>query len=823
MEKRKMLKNFKMANSIISCSLLVLSLSPSEVLAQFNKYKSKTDLSKKASTGSRPTSIKKPLLELEENSNPNDQFGRSQKMNKKIKVNDNYVTLNPETAFGPEIIEKFEFNDVSLQDLTKHMQKLTGINLIIDKELKGKITISASTAITVGDAWRAYLSALNTGGYSLIKKGAFYSVVQTRDIRYTTTKIYQGDFIPNTENYIMKIFPLENISVKELTRSFRPFMTRYGRIIDVPQTNTVIIQDTGTNVNRLASLIKFIDVPGHELSLEIIPVKNSSAQEIAKLLQQILKEKGKKGKAKSPDNEGDAISNIIAEPRTNSIIAMATASGAKQLKDLIAKLDIEGSSKASGQIHVYYLNYGDSETLSKTLNSLVSGNTSSKKGSRFTKNKTDDDQELFTSEVKITADKENNAIVVTASSSDWVTVKSVIEKLDIPRDQVYVEGMIMETQVNRGSGLGVSIVGAYGDGAAEKVGFTGGSGGQDLINLLTNNITSLGGLFIGGQAGSTVDLNVGGQTVSVGSVNALITAIANNSNTNVLATPQILALDNTEASFEVGESVPVTEQTIANNQTQVSVRQQKAGLTLKITPQINKVTRFVKLKIDQKIEEFQARANASAAGGLATTNRAAVTTVVVRDRDTIAMGGLMRDQAIESVSKVPLLGDIPIFGWLFKNTTKTMSKVNLLFFLTPQIMDDYQKDTANLVKEKLTKRAMHLNINNASDDPYAKNVKTLYEKAKKQEKGALYSNEAANRYKSEETIRRNNNSIEQDLNKNEEDKTQEEIENDFEESFDDDFSKNKSPKLKNQKANYNPPSYDKIIQKVKLKKSAQKK
>jgi general secretion pathway protein D len=283
-----------------------------------------------------------------------------------------------------------------------------------------------------------------------------------------------------------------------------------------------------------------------------------------------------------------------------------------------------------------------------------------------------------------------------------------------------------------------------------------------------------------------------------------------------LATPQILALDNTEASFEVGESVPVTEQTIANNQTQVSVRQQKAGLTLKITPQINKITRFVKLKIDQKIEEFQARANTSAAGGLATTNRAAITTVVVRDRDTIAMGGLMRDQTIESVSKVPLLGDIPIFGWLFKNTTKTMSKVNLLFFLTPQIMDDYQKDTAKLVKEKLERRASHLKINNASEDPYANNVKTIYEKAKKQEKGPLFSEEAANRYKSEETIQKKKI------------KEEEELEEEFEESFEQDID-GESAMKRSQKSGvkgqttFSAPTYRKILQKIKLKKSATKK
>ena len=192
-------KNNYLKKTLVTGSFFLLSLGPNKVLAQFNKYKTKTDYNTSSqNTLPKKESIKESLENLEKRSTGKapDQFGRSPEMNKKVKVNDQFVTLNPETAFGPEIIEKFEFNDVSLQDLTKHMQKLTGINLIIDKELKGKITISASTAITVGDAWRAYLSALNTGGYSLVKQGAFYSIVQTRDIRYTTTKIYQGDFLP---------------------------------------------------------------------------------------------------------------------------------------------------------------------------------------------------------------------------------------------------------------------------------------------------------------------------------------------------------------------------------------------------------------------------------------------------------------------------------------------------------------------------------------------------------------------------------------------------------------------------------------------------
>ena len=188
------------------------------------------------------------------------------------------MNLNPETAFGPEVVTSFDFPNTTLQELTQHMQKLTGINLILDKDLKGKISIMAPTAITVGDAWKRYLTALNLNGYTLVKTGAFYKIVQSRDIRYTPTKIYTGNYTPDTENYVMRIIPLKNIDSTEVTRSFRPFMSRYGRIIDIKQTNTIIVQDTGDNINRLVRLIKLIDVPGFEETLQIIPVKNSSAK-----------------------------------------------------------------------------------------------------------------------------------------------------------------------------------------------------------------------------------------------------------------------------------------------------------------------------------------------------------------------------------------------------------------------------------------------------------------------------------------------------------------------------------------------------------------
>ncbi len=735
-------------NSIRSLAPMVfilICLSPSSAFSQFKKYDSKTVFKNKKS---------KPIDSLlnKAKAEGNDVFGRKEGSNtiKSNRKNSKYVNLNPETAFGPEVVTSFEHHNTSLVDLTKFMQNLTGINLILDKDLKGKVSIMAPSPITVGDAWKAYLTALNINGYTLVKSGAFYKIVNARDIRYTPTKIYTGSYTPDTENYVMKIIPLKNINSTEVTRSFRPFMSRYGRIIDIKQTNTIIVQDTGSNINRLVRLIQFIDVPGHEETLQIIPVRYSSAQEIAKLLDKILKQKGKgfsSSKSRNKKNSSQAISKIIAEPRTNSIIAMANADGEKQLRSLIKRLDVKNSSTQGGQIHVYYLNHGNAEDLSKTLSSLVSSGRKRRKGSRFSKSSSSEPG-LFNATVKITADKANNALVVTASPTDYLTIKSVIKKLDIPRDQVYVEGLIMETNVSKAKGFGISIIGAYGSGSAQRAGFTGGS--SDLMNVLTGNITSLGGLFVGGGIGKTITQDVpGGQAVKIQSVNALLTAIATSSSTNVLATPQILALDNTEAVFEVGETVPTPERTNSSNgSSSVSIKQQKVALTLKITPQINKVTRFVKLKIDQKVEDFSTRALPAGLQneGVATTTRSAITTVIVRDKDTIAMGGLMRDKVTERESKVPLLGDIPILGWLFKNRAKTTEKVNLLFFLTPRILANYQKDAADKMKDLLNRRSAHLKDVLGEDDPFGNTAKGLYEKAKKQKEGPLYDTEGPEEY-----------------------------------------------------------------------------
>ncbi len=776
---------------LFSSTILISGISP-DVMAQFNKYKSKTKFTpaKKTEktlptnndgisipdTGKSATELlnKKDTTsfadEEEEGEEGGDEvagnedsseetFGRKDAPAKSpSKIDKKYVNLNPETAFGPEVVTSFDFPNVSILDLTKHMQKLTGLNLILDKDIKGKISISTPSPITVGDAWKAYLEALSINGYSLVKSGAYYTIVNNRDIRYSPTTMYTGSYSPNTENYVMQIIPLKYVASREVANSFRPFMSRYGRIIEIKQTNTVIVQETGTHINRLMKLIKFIDIPGHEESLQIIKVKNSSAQEIATLLDKILKGNQTDQKFKTSVSTGQtsqiSISRIIAEPRTNSIIAMANADGARELKELILKLDVKVVAAGSGQVHVYYLNYGDAESLSKTLTTLV-GNAAKNNNAaiggltRFTSTGNTaqaTSASLFNSEVKITADKDNNALVVNASPTDYETVKAVIAKLDIPRDQVFVEGLMMETNVGRDNKFGVSMMGAYGTGGTQKSGY---GNTSDLMSLMTNNITNLSGLFVGIGAGKKVSVPTGtGSSIEVNSVSGLISAIAASASTNVLATPQILTLDNVEGIFKSGEKVPTLETTTANNTTQTSTKQQDVKLELKITPQINKATHFIKLKIDQTIQDFSSRSLPKNLqdNGIGVIERSINTTVIVRDRDTIAMGGLMRDKELNSTSKVPLLGDIPILGWLFKNTTKTIEKVNLLFFMTPKILSSYEKSNAENVKDLLNRRQTHLKNASIDSDTNASTVKGLYEKAKKQAEGPLYDVNETDRY-----------------------------------------------------------------------------
>ena len=738
-----------MIKILICTGMVILSAS---ALAQFDKFKAKN----KNAAPSRPSA--------KAGSQGFDNFGRqANSVTSSPKEREKFVNLNPETAFGPEVIKNFNHPGATLMDLTVFMQKLTGINFILGKEeLREKVSIMAPSPITVGDAWKAYLTVLDMNGYNLVKSGAFYKIQKKGNKDGASGKIYTGSYVPSTANVVMKVIPLKHIDAKDFSSKIGRFLKSRNSVVDLGN-NTILLRDTGENINRIARLIEFIDIPGHEETLQIIKVEHSSAQEIAGLLDQILSDQGRNrrgGRFRNRNSrnkqaaKSESISRIIADPRTNTIIAMANADGARRLRTLIKKLDSKNVAEGGGQIHVYYLNHGNAKTLAQTLEKLVSSsNQKNRTKSRNTRNRNAfsgniPEISLFNNTVKITADEDNNALVVTASPTDFETIKSVLKKLDIAREQVYVEGMMMETAITKDKELGTSLMGAYGTGTAQRFGVNlDGGTSNNLLQLLSTGITSLGGIFGGFQSGE-VDVNIGGQEVKIGSINGLIKAIVQNSNTNVLATPQILALDNTKAVFEVSRSVPVKKETAGQGGfSTFSYTPQKVGLKLEITPRINKVTRFVRLEIKQTIGDFSEpyQGGGGEGAGLATVERGTETTVVVRDRDTIAMGGLMRDNDEVSESKVPLLGDIPILGWLFRNKSSKVSKVNLLMFMTPRILSNYEKDAAQNTRDLLKRRKKYLEKVRKVDS-FEGRSKELHEKTIKQEQGPLYDVEDAQKF-----------------------------------------------------------------------------
>lgn len=640
------------------------------------------------------------------------------------------LKLDPYTGYGPELITNFDFPDADIVEIAKTLGRLTCLNFILDKDVKGRISVVSNAPITVGDAWKAFLTALDVNGFSLIPSGAYIRVARQRDAKDKQIKTYSGPTSPDNDLYITRVLPLKYISAEEVSRVFRNFMPPNTRIISYDQTNTLIITDTGSNIKKLVDMISLLDVEGFDEGLEVIRIKYASAQEIAKLIDQLLPGSGGSpaapggvpgiprfrsgsGFAARKTKEGGVISHIIPDDRTNAVIVSANAKGMEQVKELIRKLDAKMTASQGGnRIHVVYLQFADAEQVATTLNNLASGNSKAASPIGTPGGAGPTTASLFEGNIKISADKPTNSLVITGTPADFQTVSRVISKLDVPRDQVYVESVIMEMSLSKEFDLGTTIAAP-----SSGIGFVPNS---DFASFLQNPF-SVPGLLMGfqsGKGGKTISLP-NNQTVTVSNVAGLIKAVQQNTNGNVLATPQLLTLDNQEAQIEISENIPVPTVTNVQGSSTTGVTREKVALQLKIKPQINKISNFVKLDIDQKLEDIDNRTLPAAVQALAfaTTSRSSKTTVVVQDGDTVVMGGLVRDKVSETTTKVPLLGDIPVLGWLFRDKRTSTSKTNLLVFMTPQIIKQYQA-VRKVLDKKLRQRDEFLERNNGGDDPF---------------------------------------------------------------------------------------------------------
>lgn len=627
----------------------------------------------------------------------------------------------------PEERVYLNVQDQDIKDVIKQISKATGKNFIIDNKVRGKVTIISEKMMTQEEAYQAFLSALEVAGFTVVSgPGGIIKIVALKEALSSPIPIHV-DSTPYTDSFVTRLISLNNISANDMANAIKGLVSKSGNLFAYPATNTLIITDSGTNIDRLMKLIKELDQEGPQEVVEIIPVYYADAKDVAaKVLQLFEIEQAaartttrrttrRTAAAATQLEDIKAVSKIIADERTNSVIVLASKRSIDRVRALIKKLDSPLEESASGTVHVHYLKYANATDLAATLSSLTSGagaSTSSAKktGTKATATKTTS-VARFEGGVSIAADESTNALIITASARDYETlVKDLISKLDIPRRQVFLESIVMELTMRKSGDYGVTMFGGGGNGSVLGFGQTFGSVGSLLD---PTSFFTTGGLLGGAFGRDTVTINLPttsgtAQTVSVPSFAAFLNLVQTYADTNVVSTPNILTLDNEEAEItvtrkEYANSTTTTATGIATS-TPVPL---EAGLTLKITPQISEGD-MVRLKIQHELSNFEDKpADAPASPQRA---RKINTTVMAADGQTVVLGGLMEDQVNHVKSKVPILGDIPILGWLFRQSRSTTTKSNLLVFITPHVIRD-PSDFSEVLKRKIDQRNRFVNEN----------------------------------------------------------------------------------------------------------------
>ncbi len=641
--------------------------------------------------------------------------------------------LTDETT-GEELIY-LNATDTDITEIIKQISKATGTNFLLDDSLKGKITIISEKPMTKDMAYQAFLSALEVMGYTTVATPAgLIKVIPTKEAINKPLDIFK-DETPMTDRFITRIVQVKNISANEISSVVKTLVSKDGNLFAYPATNSLIITDTGSNIDRILKIIRELDQEGPQEVIEIIPIQYADAKDITEKITQLFEQessgsskvtatrsrRGAKGGGEAELQELPSISKVITDERTNSIIILGTKRAIIKVKALISRLDTS-VSEAEGAIHVYYLKHADAKELADVLGSLVSDSSKSKKttikkddsGASTAESKGEKSSSSGAVEleggVKVTADEATNSLIITASPKDFKTlVEMVIAKLDIPRRQVYLEAIVMELSVNKNRQTGFS--GNFG--TIFQLFGSDMSGFGTVLPLATSTISSIAGAA-GGLAGgviseNTIDFTLSdGSSVSVPAVSAIIQALQTDTDVNVLSTPSILTLDNEEAQIQVGEEVPTPSGTTVSSGgvTSFNVTREDTGIILKITPQISE-SDTVKLEISQEITNVVATDENL---GPTLTKRSVETVVVAHDKQTVVIGGLIDDRLSMTTNKVPLIGDVPILGQLFKNKTTLKEKTNIIVFITPYIIRE-KADYLSILKRKIEERNVFIEHN----------------------------------------------------------------------------------------------------------------
>lgn len=572
------------------------------------------------------------------------------------------------------------FNDVDISTMVKFISDLTGKNFIMDDRVKGKISVFSPAKLTTDEAFNVFTSVLELKGFTVIQAGRVYKIIPTAMARQSDMRILTDrERGPVNDTYVARIITLENISAQEAVSFLQPVVSKDGYISAFGPGNMLLLVDSAMNTNKVLNILQLIDGEQPRQGPELVFLKNAAADTVAGIVRDWI---GGKTTARPAAGQAAASAGagvgvlVVPDTRLNALIIFGSDKDKDDIKQLIAMLDVVPPTSSS-KVNVYYLENADATEVAKVLDGVVRG--SAAQPTPQGQGTAPGQQSPFEGgRITITPDKATNSLVIMASPMDYQNLLQVIQGLDRRRRQVFVQAVIAEISLNKLKELGLQwgMVGAASDGQYASV-----VGQYDPQQIVTTLLQSFGTGT--NPIGSLVTGNLG----TPANFAAVLRALETNGAVNVLSTPNILTSDNKEAEIFVGENVPFRGNVTISNTTTPSfqsIERKDTGISLKITPQISE-GEYVKLDLYQEISAVSPTTTTGAAD-LITTKRSAKTSVVVKDKDTVVIGGLIQDRELENISKMPLLGDIPLLGWLFKYRSKSREKTNLMIVLTPRII-----------------------------------------------------------------------------------------------------------------------------------------
>ena len=573
------------------------------------------------------------------------------------------------------------FNNVDIVEFIKYISELTGKNFLVDSNVKGKVTILSPTKITVKEAYKVLQSVLEVNGFTIVESDSITKIVPMIEARSKDIETgLREESIGPEDKLVTQLIPLKYANPEDILKVLSGLISKTSLIVSYAPTGMLIVRDVLSNIKRLLEIVDALDVEGTNEVISLIPLEHAGAESMAKSLTSIFKTTA----IRSAKDTTASIA-IVSDTRTNSIITLASEVDTLRIKELINLLDKE-APKGEGDIHVYYLQNANAEDLAKVLTSIPKEKTTA------TTAPSAETTVVLSRDVQIISDKATNSLIITANKDDYLVLEDIIRKLDIVRKMVYIEALIMEVSMKKQFELGVEWYGgrSAGELADRDIGVFGGSNAGGASNLPSVTATTEGIGVVNLPTGFS--LGVLGDAIKIGgitfpSIAAVVRAYGTDSDIHILSTPQVIALDNEEAEIKVVDNVPfITRRDTSETGTDYSNYEFKdVGVILNITPQINQ-ERFVRLKISQEVSQVVSLDERT--GQPTTLKREAKTTVVIKDGQTVVIGGLIDETGNKTNYKVPILGDIPILGYFFRSKTESLDKKNLYIFLTPHIVEN---------------------------------------------------------------------------------------------------------------------------------------